>query len=52
MSARTALSKPGDSVTLRALADMFVIVTACSMDLPDKAINGDRCTSIGVEVIE
>lgn len=39
-------------MTLRALADIFVIVTACSMDLPDKAINGDQCTSIGVEVID
>lgn len=52
MSARTALSQPGDSVTLRALADMFVIVTACSMDLPGKKINGDACTSIGVEVTD
>lgn len=51
ISAKTALSRPGDSVTLRALADMFVIVTACSMDLPDKKINGDVCTSIGIEVI-
>lgn len=49
--ALTALSRPGDSVTLRALADMFVIVTACSMDLPDKRINGDECTTIGVEVL-
>ena len=51
ISVRTALTRPGDSVTLRALADMFVVVTACSMDLPDKKINGDSCTSIGVEVI-
>lgn len=50
ISAGTALTKPGDSVTLRALADMFVVVTACAMDLPDKLINGDRCTSIGVDV--
>lgn len=51
ITARTALSRPGDSVTLRALTDVFAIVSACSMDLPDKMINGDRCTSIGVEVL-
>lgn len=51
MTAKTALTKAGDSITLRALADMFVIVTSCSMDLPDKMINGEACTSIGVEVI-
>ena len=51
ISPKTALTKPGDSVTLRAQADMYVIVTACSMDLPDKMVNGEECTSIGVEVI-
>lgn len=43
-----AASEPGDSVTLRAEMDLFVIVTACSMDLKD--INGGRCTPIGLEV--
>ena len=51
ISAQTALSRAGDSVTLRALTDVFAIVSACSMDVPDKKINGDTCTSIGVEVI-
>ncbi|MFA7265839.1 MAG: urea carboxylase-associated family protein [Candidatus Nanopelagicales bacterium] len=51
MSALPALTQPGDSVTLRALADMFVIVTACSMDLPGKMINGAACSAIGVEVL-
>lgn len=52
ISTHTALSRAGDSVTLRALADMYVIVSACAMDLPDKLINGDVCTSIGVEILE
>ena len=51
ISAQTALSKPGDSVTLRALTDVFAIVSACSMDLPDKKINGERCTGIGLEIV-
>jgi uncharacterized protein YcgI (DUF1989 family) len=41
---------PGDSVTLRALMDTFVVVTSCSFDLPGSRINGDRCTPIRVEV--
>lgn len=52
ISAQTALSKPGDSVTLRALTDIFAIVSACSMDRPDKRINGDVCTSIGLEIFQ
>lgn len=43
-----AASGPGDSVTLRAEMDLFVIVTACSMDL--EPINGSRCTPIGLEI--
>lgn len=50
ITVRTALSAAGDSVTLRALTDVFVVVSACSMDLPDKMINGDSCTSIGLEI--
>lgn len=43
-----ALSAPGDSVTLRAEAAVYVIVTACSMDL--EPINGGRCTGLRLEV--
>ena len=43
-----ALTKPGDSVTLRADTDVHVIVTACSMDV--EPINGDRCTPLRLEV--
>lgn len=46
-----ALTAPGDSVTLRALTDLHVIISACPMDLPSKPINGDRCTGIGVEAL-
>lgn len=48
VSALPALSRPGDSVTLRAEADIHVIVTACSMDL--EPINGGHCTPLRVEV--
>jgi uncharacterized protein YcgI (DUF1989 family) len=51
ITVQAALTGPGDSVTLRALADVFVVVTSCSMDVPGKLINGDVCTPIGVEVI-
>lgn len=48
LTALPALSQPGDSVTLRALAPVCVIVTACSMDL--EPINGGRCTSLRLEI--
>lgn len=47
-SALPALTAPGDSVTLRAEASVYVIVTACSMDL--EPINGDRCTPLRLEI--
>jgi uncharacterized protein YcgI (DUF1989 family) len=46
-TALPALSQPGDSVTLRAVAPVHVIVTACSMDL--EPINGGRCTPLRLE---
>lgn len=48
LTALPALSQPGDSVTLRAEAPVYVIVTACSMDL--EPINGGRCTSLRLEI--
>jgi uncharacterized protein YcgI (DUF1989 family) len=48
LAALPALTRPGDSVTLRAEAPIYVIVTACAMDL--EPINGDRCTSLGLEI--
>lgn len=48
ITALPALTKPGDSVTLRAEAPVYVIVTACSMDL--EPINGGRCTPLRLEI--
>lgn len=48
LTALPALSQPGDSVTLRAEAPVYAIVTACSMDL--EPINGGRCTSLRLEI--
>jgi uncharacterized protein YcgI (DUF1989 family) len=48
MQTGTALSRPGDAVTLRAEMDLILVVTACSFDLAP--INGDRCTGIRLEV--
>lgn len=49
VTAKSAVSQPGDFVTLRALMDVEAIVSACSMDLA--AINGDECTAIQVDVL-
>lgn len=46
-SALPAQTRPGDSVTLRAEADIHVIVTACSMDI--EPINGGHCTPLRLE---
>lgn len=48
VTALPALTEPGDSVTLAAQAPVYVIVTACSMDL--EPINGDRCTPLRLEL--
>jgi uncharacterized protein YcgI (DUF1989 family) len=45
---RDALSRPGDCVSLEALDDVILVVTACSVDVPPG--NGDRCTAIGLEI--
>lgn len=47
-TALPAPTAPGDSVTLRAEAPVYVIVTACSMDL--EPINGERCTGLRLEI--
>ena len=44
-----APSKAGDSVTLCADRDVYVVVTACSMDV--EPINGDACTGLRLEVL-
>ena len=57
-----ALSKAGDSVTLRAEMDLVMVVTACSFDIDFTAaglpqgmdivpISGERCTGIRIEVL-
>jgi len=48
VSALPALTQPGDSVTLRAEAPVYVVVTACSMDL--EPINGGRCKPLRLEI--
>lgn len=48
VTALPALTKPGDSVTLRAETAVYVVVTACSMDL--EPINGVHCTPLRLEI--
>lgn len=48
VTALPASTAPGDSVTLRAEAAVFVVVTACSMDL--EPINGGRPTPLRLEI--
>lgn len=48
VTALPAPTRPGDSVTLRAERSLFVVVTACSMDL--EPINGGHCTSLRLEI--
>lgn len=48
ITALPALTAPGDSVTLVAEAPVYVVVTACSMDL--EPINGGRCTALRLEL--
>lgn len=48
VTALPAPSQAGDSVTLRAEAPIYVIVTACSMDI--EPINGNRCTPLRLEI--
>jgi len=43
-----ATTKAGDSLTLRALADLLVVVSACPQDLVD--INGGDPTSLAIEL--
>jgi uncharacterized protein YcgI (DUF1989 family) len=44
-----AASKPGDAVTLRALADLTVVLSACPQDLVN--INGDGPTGLSIELL-
>lgn len=48
LSVRSAATKPGDSVLLRAEMDLLLVVTACSQDLVP--INGPRCTGLRLEI--
>ena len=48
ITALPALTRPGDSVTLRAETPVHVVVTACSMDL--EPINGAQCTPLQLEL--
>lgn len=45
----SAVSRPGDAVTFRAVMDCVVVVSACPMDL--NSINGERPTPLAVEII-
>lgn len=44
-----AASGPGDSVTLRALTDVLVVLSACPQDVVD--INGGRPTDMAIELL-
>lgn len=48
LEVKTALSRPGDSVTLRAEMDLVFVATACAQDLAP--INGARCTGLRLEI--
>lgn len=50
MTPLPALTKAGDSITLSAQMDLYVIVTACSMDL--EPINGSQCSRIKIEILK
>ena len=47
MTPLSAATKAGDSITLCAEMNIYVIVTACSMDL--EPINGEKCSRIKIE---
>ena len=47
-AALPALTQPGDSVTFRSEVPVYVIVTACSMDI--EPINGNGCTPLRLEL--
>ncbi len=49
MTPLTAATKAGDFVILRAEMNLYVIVTACSMDL--EPINGEKCSRIKIEIL-
>ena len=42
--------KPGDSVTLRAEMDCFVVVSACPQDIVP--INNQRPTPVAIELLD
>jgi uncharacterized protein YcgI (DUF1989 family) len=44
----SAASQPGDAVVLRALREVVLVLTACSVDF--WPTNGDRCTPLGLDV--
>ncbi|KAA0097990.1 urea carboxylase-associated family protein [Mycolicibacterium sp. P1-18] len=44
-----ATSRPGDAVTVEAVMDCTVVVSACPMDL--NSINGERPTPLAIEVV-
>ena len=44
-----AASAAGDTVTLRALVDLIVVVSACPQDLVN--INGDGPTGLSIELL-
>lgn len=49
MTPLPAATKSGDFVVFRAEMDLYVVVTACSMDL--EPINGKQCSRIKIEIV-
>jgi uncharacterized protein YcgI (DUF1989 family) len=48
LTIRPPATRPGDSTTFRALRDVTVVLSACSVD--HTVTNGDRCTGLAIEI--
>ena len=49
---KNTLTRPGDSVTFRAELDIYLILTACSVDQGFDEIGGSASTSLRIEVFK
>lgn len=45
---RAPRTRPGDSVTFRAVRDLTLVLSACSVD--HTVTNGERCTGLAIEI--
>ena len=49
---RETVSKPGDSVTFRALIDCIMVMSACPQDQGNVPVNAGKPVSVHYELIE